>query len=266
MIAAMPAIHPTAIVDPSAELAEDTTVGAGCIVEAGVRLGRGTRLSHRVTLEGPLVVGEDNVFYPNVCVGLPPQDLNFDPSYGGAGVSIGDRNLFREGVTLHRATGATPTTVGDDNFFMVNTHAGHDAYVGNGCTLTNGALLAGHVELHDGVTLGGNAAVQQFSRLGRLAMVAGLAPVVKDLPPFFLVHRSGHVGSLNLVGLRRAGYRTHVGPLREAFDLLYRRGLPLARAADEIERRHGDDPLCAEVATFVRAAHRGITPYARRQG
>lgn len=133
---------------------------------------------------------------------------------------------------------------------MVNSHLGHDAQMHNDCTLTNGALVGGHVELGDFAVLGGNAAVHQFCRIGRLSMIAGLHGVTQDLPPFCIVHRSRRVGSLNLIGLRRAGYRRHIEPLRQAFDLLYRHKLTNLAAAEQIAEELKDDPLCVEFAAL----------------
>jgi UDP-N-acetylglucosamine acyltransferase len=231
------------------------------VIEGPVKIGAGTRLLHRVTLEGPLTVGADNTFYPNACVGLPPQDLKFDPSTPGAGTAIGDGNTFREGVTIHRATSDTATTIGDRNYFMANSHVGHDGRVDNDCTLVNGALLAGHVHLNDRVTIGGNGAVHQFVRLGRLVMISGTCGMAQDVPPFCVLFRTGFVGALNRVGLMRAGYGEHVNALKEAFKILYRSNQLPKKAAEQVERELGDDPLCLEMARFVLESKRGIVAF-----
>jgi UDP-N-acetylglucosamine acyltransferase len=146
---------------------------------------------------------------------------------------------------------------------MVNTHAGHDCVIGNDCTLANGALLAGHVELADRVTLGGNAVVHQFCRLGRLSMISGGAGTVQDVPPFCVIYTIRWVGSLNLVGLRRSGLSGSIDAIKAAFDILYCRRLPNKRAAETIDAECGHDPNCAEFAAFVRSTRRGVTPYLR---
>lgn len=254
-------VHPTAIVDSRAELADDVSVGPGCIIEGTVRIGRGTRLLHRVSLQGPMTLGEANVLYPNVCLGFAPQDLKFDPDRAGAGLVIGSRNTFREGVTIHRATGEQPTRVGDDNVFMVNAHAGHDVQVGNACMIVNGALLAGHCEVGDRAIVSGNAAVHQFCRVGRLAMLGGTFCVTQDLPPFCTSNGSRSVGGINRVGLRRAGLGDHATAVKQAFDLIYRRRHLPGVAADLIESELGEDPLCMELVEFLRTTRRGITPF-----
>lgn len=257
----MPQIHPTAIVDRSVELADNVIVGPFCIIRGRAVIGAGTRLLHRVTLQGPVTLGEQNLLYPNVAIGYAPQDRKFDATVEGPGVVIGDQNTFREAVTIHRATGDQPTRVGDRNFMMVNTHLGHDVRLGNDCTFANGALIAGHVTIGDNVTFGGNSAVHQFCRVGRLVMMSGVVAVTQDVPPFCIVYDMRSVGSLNIVGLRRNGFRDHIKPLKQAFDILYKQKLPNRAAADRIDDRLGDDPLCREFAEFIRTTQRGICPY-----
>lgn len=257
----MPTIHPTAILDDRVILADDVFIGPGCVIEGDVSIGPGTRLLHRVTLHGPLTLGANNVLYPNVCLGFAPQDMKYDHDRPGPGVVIGDGNVIREGVTIHRATKELPTTVGSRNYFMVNSHLGHDVAVGNDCTLANGVLIAGHVEIQDQAVLGGNAAVHQFCRVGRMSMISGVVAVTKDAPPFCTCYDARRVGSLNLVGLRRAGFRDHIKPLTHAFKLLYRERLMIPAALERIEREVGDDPLVAELCRFVRGSKRGIMRY-----
>lgn len=257
----MPEVHPTAIIDDRAELADDVVVGPQCVIEGRVRLGPGCRLLHRVSLRGPMEIGETNVFYPNACIGFPPQDLKFDPQIEGPGVKIGNANVFREGATIHRATGDRPTTLGSHNYFMANSHAGHDTVVGDHVMLANGVLLAGHVEVADGAILGGNCAIHQFSRIGRLAMISGLVAIVLDVPPFCTAYNMRSVESLNMVGLRRAGYRRHIPNLKRAFDLLFREERTRPTAVAKIEAELSDDPLCREFVEFVKTTRRGITAY-----
>jgi len=254
-------IHPTAWVDSEVDLAPSVIVGPGCIIEGRVTIGDNTRLLANVHIQGPTTIGRNCTFYPFCCIGFPPQDRKFDPSHAGAGLVIGDDNVFRESVTIHRATGERPTTIGHRNYFMVNSHVGHDVIIGDDCTLANGALLAGHVEMSDRVILGGNAAVHQFCRIGRLAMLSGIAAVTQDLPPFCTVYNMRQVGSLNVVGLRRAGLRDHIAPLQRAFEILYRERHANPAACDLIEAELGHDPLCRELVAFVRSSKRGITGY-----
>lgn len=264
--AALPTIDPTATVDRRATLADDVEIGPGCHVEGCVTIGAGTRLAARVVLKGPLVLGRNNILYPNVCLGLEPQDRKFDPSKDGSGVVIGDDNIFREGVTIHRATGERPTTVGHRNYLMVNSHLGHDTLVGDDCTLANGAMVGGHGQIGDRVTLGGTAGIHQFCRVGRLGMVSGVIAITQDLPPFCVAYSMRSVSSLNIVGLRRAGYRKHIAPLKKAFDIFFRRQLGNRSALKRIEAELGDDPLCMEFARFIAESKRGICRYRNSDG
>lgn len=257
----MPQVHPTAILDGPIELAEDVCVGPYCCLQGRIRIGAGTRLLHHVYLQGPLTLGERNTVYPNASLGYAPQDRKFSPSDEGAGTVIGHENVFREGSSVHRATKDIPTTIGDRNYFMVNTHAAHDNRVGNDCTLANGALLAGHVTVGDGVIFGGNCGIHQFTRIGRMVMIGGAAAVTHDVPPFCVVYSSKQVGSLNIIGLRRGGLGGHIPPLKKAFELLYRSRLGRATAVKRILSELSIDPLCVEFAEFVRDTKRGILAY-----
>lgn len=255
-------VHPSAIVHPNATLSDDVHIGPNCIIDSPeIRIGPGTRLIASVYLTGPITLGAQNTLYPNVSLGR-----KFDPTRAVGGVVIGDRNVLREGVTLHRATGSRPTRVGNDNFLMCNAHLGHDVEVADNCTLANGTLIAGHVKIESSAITGGNAVVHQFCRLGRLSMLSGLAGLGQDLPPFCTAYVTRSVGSLNVVGLRRAGYRDHIPHLKRAFEILYLSRHTTPIAADLIERELGSDPFCAELVAFVRSTRRGITPYVRPAG
>jgi len=144
---------------------------------------------------------------------------------------------------------------------MANSLLGHDVTVADHCTFANGALVGGHVDIADSVTLGGNAVVHQFCRVGRLAMLSGVMGITQDLPPFCTVYQTRYVSSLNIVGLRRAGYRDSIRPLKKAFEILYRSHHANGSAVARIEAELGDDPLCLELAHFVRGTRRGICTY-----
>lgn len=258
----MAQVHPSAIIDERACLEEGVTIGPGCIIEGEVRVGSNTRLLANVHLFGPVTLGRDNVLYPNTCLGYAGQHRAIDHDKPGAGLIVGDGNVLREGVSIHRAIGDRPTTVGDHNYLMVNAHVGHDSVVGNHCVLANCALLGGHVAVADNAIVSGNAAVHQFCRIGRLALISGCQGITQDLPPFCVCYVTRTVSSLNLVGLRRAGLREHIGPLKRAFDIFFRSGHANGRAIRRIESELGDDPLCLELIQFIRHSERGITPYA----
>lgn len=257
----MPQIHRTATVDDQARLAEDVVVGPNCVIDGPVTIGEGTRLIANVYLKGPMTIGRGNQIYPSAVLGLEPQDWKADPDKPGRGTLIGDRNMIREGVTIHRSSRDDhPTTVGDRNYFMAASHVAHDCIVGNDCMFANSALLGGHCEVGDRVILGGNCGVQQFCRLGRLSMLGGAEGMTADLPPFCMIHHTKQVSALNLIGLRRAGLRQHIGPLRKAFDLYYRHGYPASKSLPLIDQQI-DDPLVREFTDFIRASERGVTGY-----
>jgi len=255
----MPKIHPSSYIDEQVELADDVEIGPFCVIEGSVKIGPGCRLLHRVSLQGPLIIGEGNTFYPNVCIGFAGQDLKYDPAIPGAGTIIGDNNMFREGVSIHRATKDKPTTIGSRNYFMAYCHAGHDAQIGNECLLSNSFLLAGHTILEDRVIGGGSGALHQFCRIGRLSMIGGVVAVAQDVPPFCLVARTRRVSGLNVVGLRRAGLRDHIKPLHEAYRLFFLAQHTRPHALELIREKLGDDPLCIEFADFIDKSVRGIT-------
>ncbi|MEO0480364.1 MAG: acyl-ACP--UDP-N-acetylglucosamine O-acyltransferase [Planctomycetota bacterium] len=259
-------VHSTAHVDPAAQLGEDVFVGPFSLVGAGVALGARTRLISHVQIAGPTTLGEDNLIHPFAVVGGPAQmRQSAQPDENEEfGLRIGDGNEFREHVTINRGTWRD-TVVGDGNYLMTGSHVGHDVLLGNNCTFANDAALAGHCEVGDQVNFGGAAMAQQGTRIGRLSFIGGLVGVNRDLPPFCMVHRTKAVSSLNLVGLRRSGMRASIDPLRRAFDLLYRHGLPLREAADAIDEAVGDDPACQELIEFVRKADRGVLRYVSKE-
>jgi UDP-N-acetylglucosamine acyltransferase len=255
----MPEVHPTAIVDREVDLADDVVVGPHSVLQGPVQVGAGTRLIGNVYLTGPLRLGQGNLVYPFVTLGFAPQDFKWDPALPGAGLEIGDGNVFRESATVHRATSdETPTRIGDRSYWMVNSHAGHDCQVGNDCVFANGALLGGSVQVGDGAIVGGNAAIHQFCRVGRGALLSGAMGLSKDLPPFFMLTGGNLAGSLNVVGMRRSGMPgDQIDDVKWVFKVLYRRGLSFKQALDEIRNR-SERPLVAELLEFFESSERGI--------
>ncbi len=253
-------IHSSSVIDDQVQLADGVTVGPFCVIQGPVTIGEGTRLISHVTLKGPITIGKDNTFYPGVSIGFSPQSRRVSPDEIKAGVAIGDANIFREGVTIHRASCETPTTVGNENYLMVNAHLGHDVVLEDRCTLANAVLMSGHVHMASDVNIGGNTALHQFCCIGRLAMVSGTQGLVHDVPPFCTVHRPAHGGvSLNLIGLRRAGLNEHIEALKKAFRILYRQKHTNKVAIARIEEELSDDPLVMELADFVKnVSTRGI--------
>jgi UDP-N-acetylglucosamine acyltransferase len=253
-------VDPLARVAAGAVLEPGVAVGPFCVVGDGVRLGRGTVLDSHVVIEGDTRVGQDNHFFPFSSIGLVPQDLKFrgEPSR----VEIGERNVFREGTTVHRGTagGGGLTRVGSDNLFMAQVHVAHDCLVGSHTIFANAATLSGHVEVHDFATLGGFSGVHQFCRVGTHAFMGGATVATRDVAPFSLtVGNRAHFFGLNLVGLRRRGLSPGaIAALRRAYRLLTQVGLPLAEA---LRRLDGEGPHDEEVRTvvdFVRTSKRGV--------
>jgi len=252
-------IHPSAVIGPEAELAEDVQVGPHVVLEGAVRVGPGCVLRPGAHLVGPLVMGRNNQVFSYSVLGEQPQHLQYagEPTR----LEVGDGNVFREHVTVHRGTTQSwATRIGSHNYLMANSHVAHDCQVGNHCILANGALLAGHCTLADNVYLSGNSAIHQFVRVGRLALLSGLSASTKDIPPFIIQQRTNCVVGVNVVGMRRAGIPAeHIDAVRRAFHLLYREELVLPQALARIEQELGHYPEVAEMVSFIRASARGIT-------
>jgi UDP-N-acetylglucosamine acyltransferase len=257
-----PLVHPTAIVSPRAELGRDVSIGPYAIVGDGVRIGDGTRVGAHVVVEGPTTIGEENVIFPFVAIGHPPQDLK----YAGEATElvVGDRNQIREYVTLHRGTagGGGITRVGNDNLLMVSTHIAHDCQVGDRCILANAATLAGHVTVEDGATIGAFSAVHQFCRVGRHAFIGGASIVVKDALPFSRC-QGNHARCFgeNAVGLRRKGFaEDEVRHLHRAFRLLLAARLNTTQALDAIRADTAlvGDPNVEYLVAFIESSQRGV--------
>ena len=254
-------VHPTAVISPEAELAHDVQVGPYSVIEGPVRVGAGSVIESHACLCGPLEMGRDNFVGHGAVLGKSPQHKGYrgEPT----ALTIGDGNVFREHVTVHRGTvgGGGLTRIGDRNMFMIGSHLGHDASVGDDCMLVNGALVAGHVELHDGCILSGHSAIQQRVRVGRLAMLGGLGSVTKDIPPFVIQQGYNCVSGLNLVGLRRSGMPAEsIAALRVAFRILYKEGRTQTGALDLIAGELGTVPEIVEFVEFILSSKIGVSP------
>lgn len=251
-------IHPSAVLEGDIELGPEVVIGPFCHLNGRIRIGAGTRLIGHVTILGDTELGLGNVLHPNAVIGDEPQDVE----YSGAprAVRIGDRNIFREGTTVHRGSEhGEVTVIGDDNFLMQNAHVAHDCRIGNGTIIAGGAILAGWVEVADRATISGNCAVHQFVRIGRLAFLRGLARTSRDVPPFCILSGTHTVRAINVVGLRRAGVSSaRIGALRAAFRILFggRRNLKLALA--ELDNGGPLSPEVAEMVEFIRVSRRGV--------
>jgi UDP-N-acetylglucosamine acyltransferase len=252
-------IHPTAVVDPRAELGEGVEVGPYAVVGAGVQLGRGTRLLSHAVVEGPAQLGEENVVHPFAVIGGAPQHKR-QPAGASSRLVVGDRNVFREHVTVHRGTDGRATTLGSHNLLMVGVHVAHDVSVGSSVTIANGVQLAGHTVIADHATFGGLAGLAQFVRVGESAFVAAGAMCEKDVPPFVIVQGDrARVRALNVVGLRRRGVpEESIAALRLAFRAVFGGEGPRARALAGIAR--GDRFVEAFVAALERAPKGQASP------
>ena len=253
-------IHPSAIIDPQAQLGDGVEIGPYCIVGAGVTLGRRCQLRGHVVLAGPTVIGADNLFYPFACIGQRSQDLKYsgEPTH----LEIGDRNTFREFVTVHRATAPGGVTrIGHGGNFLAYSHIAHDCTVGDEVIFSNNGTLAGHVEVGDRAVIGGLTAVHQFCRIGRMAITGGCSKIVQDVPPFMMADGNpAHVRHINQVGLERAGSAPEtVRLIKDAFRILYRSDLNTAQALERMQAELGDGPEIRQLVEFVGASKRGIT-------
>lgn len=248
-------VHPSAIVDPKAELAEGVVVGPFCTVGPGVKLGARTRLISHVVVDGRTSLGEDNVVYPFAMLGGPPQHT----AYKGEDTQliIGDRNLIREHATMNTGTagGGGVTRVGSDGFYMIESHVGHDCVLGDQVILTKQATLGGHCEIADFVIVGGLAAVHQRTRVGRHAMIGGLAAVVKDVIPYGSVWGNhAHLEGLNLLGLKRRGFsRESINTMRAAYRMLFADEGTFQERLDDTVETYSDSPEVMEIIDFIRA-------------
>jgi UDP-N-acetylglucosamine acyltransferase len=219
----MSRIHPTAIVSQTAELAEGVEVGPYCIIEGDVRIGPNTRLMPHVCILDHTKIGADCVVFPNAVLGAWPQDKGFKGER--TCLEIGDRNIIRENVTMHRGTTKDRglTSIGDDGYFMAGTHIAHDCIVGSRVTMVNGANVGGHSTIGDRVNISAYAALHQFTHIGEGAFVAGLAKVVTDVIPYGMADGNPCLlRGLNLVGLKRSGFdRASIHAIRHAYRLLF---------------------------------------------
>ncbi len=254
-------IHPTAIVDPSARIAETAEIGPYSIVGAEVEIGAGTRLMGHNFVEGPTWIGEDNVFFPFSTVGVASQDLKYRGER--AETRIGRRNRIREFVTIHRGTagGGLLTSIGDDNLVMVQSHIAHDCRIGDHVIIGNSVGIAGHVVIEDWADVSPYSGVHQFCRIGRHAFIGPYSVVKQDVMPYSLTSSKPELAvfGANSIGLERRGFdKDVVESLQTAFRLLTRSQLNTSQAIDRIR---AEVPPCAEVdelVAFIRASARGV--------
>lgn len=252
-------IHQTAIVDPHAELGIGVRIGAYSIIGPDVRIGDGCTVEPHAIVEPYTTVGDNCRICSGAILGGLPQDHKFrgERSF----LSVGDNNIIREYVTIHRATGEdSRTVIGDDNMLMAYCHIGHNCQLGNGIMMANMVGISGHVIVEDKVVFGGMVGVHQFVRIGKMAMVGGYSKIVQDVPPFAMVDgRPAKVYDLNVIGLRRSGVRPDSrNGLRQAYKLLYRSNLNLSQAVESIESEIEPSPERDYLLEFVRSVKVGF--------
>ena len=252
-------IHPTAVIDPRAEIGEDVLIGPYCVIEAGVTIGRGCWLQHHISVCGPTKIGEGNRFFGFGSIGLPTQDLKYvgEPTH----LEIGANNTFREFVSVHRGTApGSVTRVGNAGNFLAYSHIAHDCTVGDHVIFSNNGTLAGHVEVGDYAIIGGLTAVHQFFRIGRYALTGGCSKIVQDVPPFMIADGNpAKVRSYNKVGLERHGFgEAMMKNIKEAYRLIYRSKLNLQQAIEQIRADLPDSPELEQLVSFVTSSPRGI--------
>jgi UDP-N-acetylglucosamine acyltransferase len=254
------AIHPTAVVDPRAQLDSSCEIGPYAVIGPQVKMGPENVVGAHAVLEGDLTFGRGNRVFPHACIGQIPQDLKWRGEK--TRIEIGDRNQFREFTTVHLGTegGGGVTRIGSSSLFMANSHVAHDVRVGDRCVFANSVALAGHVEVDDHVILGGLSAVHQFTRIGRFAFAAGGSMITMDVAPYCTVQGDrAQVAGLNTVGLQRAGYgEDQLSRVKDAYKLIFRSGTPLKEALAQLEAEHGKQPEIAYLVAFLRKSERGI--------
>lgn len=261
----MARVHPTAIVDPAAELADDVEVGPYCIVEGDVKIGPGCRLRSHVVLRRYTTLGKGNFLDAFVSLGGEPQDYKFDPATVTY-LRIGDNNIMREAVTISRATGkGNATVVGSGTYWMVGSHAGHNVVVGDRVVLVNSVGVAGHAEIGARAILSGHVLVHQYTWIGEMVMSQGNAATSMHVPPYCLFAGINQVAGLNTVGLQRAEQITAEDrkQIKEAFALTYRSGLSPAQALEKMDRCTDWGEAAGKFRRFVRRAMSAEPPYDR---
>ena len=260
-------IHPTAIVDPKARLGEEVEIGAFVCIGGEVEIGARTVVESHGVIEGAVRLGADNQIGPGAIIGGLPQDLSFKIGTRSS-VEIGDGNVLREHVTIHRGTAeGSATRVGDNNFLMAGAHLGHNCEIGDKVIIANNCLLGGYVTVDDGAFLGGGCVFHQFVRVGRLVITQGVSGFGKDIPSYVAAAGINRVVGLNVVGLRRAGFDpADRAEIKAAFRLLYESGLNVGQALARAREKNWREPAQAFFDFVAAAKRRGICALRRGRG
>ncbi len=253
-------IHPSAIVSPEAEIASDVEIGPYSVVGPEVTIGEGSAVGPHVVIEGPTEIGRNCRIFQFASIGAAPQDLKFKGEK--CKVIIGNNNIIREFVTIHRATAADigMTCIGDNNLLMAYCHVAHNCKLGNNIVMANAANLAGHIHVEDFVTIGGLSGVHQFCRIGCHAMIGGASAVTRDVPPYVVVSGNrAKIYGLNMIGLERRGFSAEsLKALKEAYRIVYRSSLLLSQAIAKAKQELADSEEVVHFLTFIENSERGI--------
>ncbi len=253
-------IHPTALIDSQAELANDVSIGAYSIIGADVKIESGTVIGPHVVIKGPTSIGKDNHIFQFSSIGEDPQDKKYASEI--TRLEIGDRNTIREFTSMHRGTQQDHcvTRIGNDNLFMAYTHVAHDCVIGDHVIMANGASLAGHVQLNDHAILGGFTLVHQFTQIGQFSFAAMGSAITQDIPPFIMVGgKPTKPHGINSVGMERNGISTEdIRLIRNAYKIIYKMNLRLEDAIVQIEGLAGDSKELLSMIGFLRNVRRGI--------
>lgn len=253
-------IHSHAIVDPSARVADDVEVGPWTLIGPEVDIGPGCKIESHVVIKGPTKIGAGNHIYQFSTIGEATPDLKYrdEPTY----LVIGDNNIIRENVTIHRGTvqDRSETTIGNRNLIMAYVHIGHDSVIGNHTILVNNTALAGHVKVGDWAILSGYTLVHQFCKIGAHSFSGMGTAIGKDVPAYVTVSGApAEAKTINIEGLRRRGFSSEaIGQLRRAFKIVYRQGLTLELAIQRLETMLSDTPEVQVMIDSIRASERGI--------
>lgn len=254
-------IHPTAIIEPGAELDEGVIVGAYAYIGPNVKIAKGTEVMHHATVDGATTMGEGNEVHPYAYIGGKTHDLKYKG--GCPGLKIGSDNVFREFTTVHCATAeGTDTIIGDKNLLLAYSHIAHECLVGNHLVMSSHAALGGHVQLGDRVNIGWGAGLHQFCRVGDYAMVGAASKVVQDVPPYMIADGSpAMVRTTNKVGLERAGFTPEdINLVRRVFKMFYKEGLNRRQAAEKLsEVITEENQLVRTFLSFVESSERGLS-------
>lgn len=258
-------IHSSAVINSKANIDPTASIGPNCIIEKSAVIGKNVTIWQNVYIGPYTSIGDNTEIHMGAVIGHTPQDFSFKKdcvSY----LKIGKNNIIREYANIHRASkeGGT-TSVGDDNFLMGFTHIAHDCIIGNNIIMGNGTIVAGHATIEDKAVISGNCAIHQFARVGKLAMIAGITRVNKDVPPYMLCKGDSEIWSINLIGLRRSGIPlTSIRTIKDAFRILYLSGLNVSNAIVQLEDLRSTKEV-SEIIDFIKSSKRGISRYFKQE-